>query len=86
MFTTQGRLWVKLTSRQVLRQYMEFRQETNRSLAEKAGLGYAIVGHLRSGKRNTCSPRTARAIEEALACPPGLLFVPKISIPQGVAA
>lgn len=82
MFINPGRLWVKLVSAQALRQYMEFRQETNRSLAAKAGVGPGIVGHLRSGKRTTCSPRVAQAIEEALACPPGFLFVPKLSVIQ----
>lgn len=74
----RGRLWVRLISRQVLRDYMRFRQETNRSLALKAGVGRSIVGHLRTGERTTCSPRTAVAIERALNAPPGSLFVPEV--------
>ena len=76
-----GRLWVRLISRQALRDYMKFRSETNRSLAEKCGpgVGRAIIGHLRSGERATCSTATARAIEKALNAPPGSLFVPEVS-------
>lgn len=76
-----GRLWVRLISRQALRQYMDFRGETNRSLAEKCGprVGHGIVGHLRSGQRTTCTRHTAQAIERALNAPPGSLFVPEVS-------
>ena len=71
-----GRLWVRLISRRNLRGYMDLRNETNRSLAEKTRgeAGRAIIGHLRSGQRTSCSPRTARAIEEALGVLPGSLF------------
>jgi hypothetical protein len=81
MQTDQGRLWVRLISRQAFRQYMAFRNETNRSLAEKCGpgVGRGIVGHLRSGQRTTCSAKTAQAIERALNAPPGSLFVPEVS-------
>lgn len=70
---------MKLISTQVLRQYMEFRGETNASLAAKSGLQRGIVGHLRSGKRSTCKPATARAIEGALNAPPGSLFVGEVA-------
>lgn len=86
-----GRVIVRVRSTQAFRQYMDFAGHTNASLAEKATerlrrqkstatVGRAIVGHLRSGKRMTCNPQTARAIEDALGCPPGLLFVPKVAI------
>lgn len=78
----EGRLWVKLISRQALRQYMEFRGETNRSLALKCGpgVGRSIIGHLRSGQRATCSQKTAQALERSLNAPPGSLFVPEVAI------
>lgn len=82
MLLDMGRLWMRIKSAQALRQYMEYRRETNRSLAKKAGLGQAIIGHLRSGERKTCSAATARAIEEALQCPPEFLFVPSIASSQ----
>lgn len=79
--TLERRLWVRLISKQVLADYMRFRNETNRSLAEKCptNVKRAIIGHLRSGVRNTCSPTTASAIEKALNAPPGSLFVPEVA-------
>lgn len=78
--TLERRLWVKLISRQVLRDYIKFRGETNSSLGEKCApyAGRAIVGHLRSGFRTTCSPDTAKAIERALNAPPGSLFLAEV--------
>lgn len=72
---------MKLISRQAFRQYMDYRGETNRSLAAKCpeGIGRAIIGHLRSGVRDTCSPTTAKAIEKALNAPPGSLFMPTVT-------
>lgn len=70
---------MELVSPQVLDQYMRFRGETNRSLAAKAGIGRGIIGHLRSGLRTTCSPKTARAIAEGLQAPLDLLFVAKVT-------
>ena len=79
-----GRLYVRLISAEALHQYMVFRNETNRSLASKTddGVGREIIGHLRSGKRKTCSPHTARSIEKALNAPPGSLFVPEVASGQ----
>jgi hypothetical protein len=86
----EGRFWVRLISHEALAQYMGFRGETVRSLAEavdrenmkshkKETSTRAIVGLLRSGKRDTCQPWTARSIEKCLQAPPGSLFVPKVS-------
>lgn len=63
-----------LKSPEMLRQYMEFKRMTVRDLAKVAGVSRATIGHLRSGARSTARPATARAIEEALGCPPSLLF------------
>lgn len=74
------RLTVRLKSRRALADYMEFRNITSAyQLARAAALKPGVVGHLVSGRRNSCSPKTARAIEEALGCPPGFLFDPKMS-------
>lgn len=77
----QGRLWVKVISTQALRQYMEYRGESNRSLAAKCGpgVGRSIISHLRSGARTSCSPRTAAAIAEALDVPVRALFVDEVT-------
>lgn len=76
---TEGRFWVKLISRQALAQYMQHRGFTVRTLAGKVGCSHSLIGHLRSGKRSTCQPATAIAIEKALDAPVGSLFVPRVS-------
>lgn len=70
---------MKLRSRRLLRDYVNHLGWSGRRLAKEAGLGPAIVGHLLKGERSTCSPRTARRIEEALGCPRGLLFEESVS-------
>lgn len=67
---------MRLKSPQMLRQYMAYKRVNIRELARAAGVARATVGHLHSGARSTCSPKTARAIEEALQAPPGLMFDP----------
>lgn len=79
MRVVEGRFWVKLISAQALAQYMEHRGFTVRSLAERVGCSRSLIGHLRSGKRNTCDPKYARAIEKCLDAPAGSLFVPQVS-------
>lgn len=82
--TITGRLWMRLISYQVLDQYMEFRAETNRSLAAKAGVSPATISHLRSGARNSCRPATARKISFALQVLPESLFLPEVTTESGV--
>jgi hypothetical protein len=82
MYQDPWRLIVKLKSKRVLREYADFHKLSGRQLAKKAGLKPAIIGHLmRDGKtgRDTCNLETAKAIEEALGCPPGFLFEPSLS-------
>ena len=62
-----------------LRAYLRLLGWSERALAERAGVGHATVNHLLSGRRSRCSPSTARAIERALACPPGLFFESEFS-------
>lgn len=66
---------MRLKDRRMLHQYMDYKRMKIRDLATAAHVSRATVGHLHSGARASCSPRTARAIEEALGAPPGLLFV-----------
>lgn len=70
---------MKLISAEALAQYMEHRDLTVRRLAHKAGVSSSLVGHLRSGKRSTCLPGNARAIEKSLGAPAGSLFVAQVS-------
>ena len=76
----RDQLWMELTSADVLASFMEYRELSIRGLAADAGLTPAMVGHLRSGYRKTCTPGTARAIEKALHAPPGVLFRPRVLI------
>ena len=78
----QENLWrlnVKLRSRRLLNDYVKHMDWSGRRLAREAHLGHAIVAHLMSGARTTCSPATAKAIEEALGCPRHLLFEQTVS-------
>lgn len=74
------RLNVELRSRRLLLDYLKAMKWSQRRLAQEAGLGHAIVNHLCKGTRKRCSKATAAALEEALRCPPGLLFVESVSI------
>ncbi|ETD31506.1 hypothetical protein W823_19105 [Williamsia sp. D3] len=77
MTTSHRRLLVKLISHQVLDQYMVFREESNRSLAEKVGVSVSVIAHLRRGARTYCKPAVGPKIEKVLNAPPGSLFWPK---------
>jgi transcriptional regulator with XRE-family HTH domain len=72
----EGRLDVRLISAQALRQYMEFRNHSVRSLAAKVGVSHGTIGWLTSGQRTTTKPETAKRIARALDCPVESLFVP----------
>jgi transcriptional regulator with XRE-family HTH domain len=65
---------MQLRSRRMLREYIELMGLSGRQLAQRAGLSHSTVNHLLTGRRTSCTERTARAIEQVLACPPGLLF------------
>lgn len=70
---------MELISATALAQYMNYRDLTVRSLAERCGVSSATIGHLRSGRRKTCKPDTAKAIERHLQAPPNSLFVASVS-------
>ncbi|MEO6704052.1 MAG: helix-turn-helix transcriptional regulator, partial [Jatrophihabitantaceae bacterium] len=67
---------MQLRSRNTLIDCLEFSGLSERELARAAGLGHATVNHLFTGRRTTCSLRTARAIERVFGCAPGALFAP----------
>jgi hypothetical protein len=73
---------VRLKSRRALVEYAEFHKLSGRhgTLDREEGKASvpAIVGHLMSGRRNTCTCDTPK-IEEALSCPSGFLFEPSLS-------
>lgn len=66
---------MRLRSREALQDYMTFHKiKSGYALAKRAGILPGTANFLVQGHRDTCSIRTARAIETALACPPGFLF------------
>jgi transcriptional regulator with XRE-family HTH domain len=71
---------MQLRSRRMLREYISLLGLSARAFAARAGLSHSTINHLLTGRRSTCSERTATAIEQALNCPPGLLFAPRIDV------
>lgn len=71
---------MQLKSHRALKEFMEYRGfKTAYSLASAAGLKPGVVGHIVAKRRTSCSLKTARALEEALGCPPNFLFEPRLS-------
>jgi len=66
---------VRLRSREILVECLEIAGLTERELARRAGLSHSTVNHLCTGRRDSCSWRSAHAIEEALDLDDGRLFV-----------
>ncbi|MCW2492618.1 MAG: family transcriptional regulator [Frankiales bacterium] len=66
---------MRLRSRAVLADYIRLLGLSERGFARRAGLSHSTVNHLIAGRRLTCASDTALAIERALGCPPGLLFI-----------
>lgn len=76
----QWRLTVKLKSHRALKEFMDYKGlRTSYALAAAAGLKPGVVGHLVAKRRDSCSLKTAKAIEEALGCPSNFLFEPRMS-------
>jgi len=73
------RLDVRLISHLALAQYMEHRDYSVRSLADRTGLHRSTIGHLRSGFRRNINSRDAKKIAKALDCPVNALFVASVS-------
>ena len=69
---------MRLISAQALRQYMEFRGHSVRSLAAKVGVAHGTIGWLTSGQRTTTKVSTAKKIAKALDCPVDALFAPVV--------
>jgi plasmid maintenance system antidote protein VapI len=59
-----------------LQRYLALLPLSERRLAQQAGLAPATVNHVVSGRRRTCSAKTALAIEAVLGCPRGVFFAP----------
>lgn len=67
---------MKLINRRLLRVFLEDRGMSHRELARAVGCSNSFIDHLTAGRKDTCRPDLAAAIERVLRCPPGVLFVP----------
>jgi len=65
---------MRVRDRDTLRGFVRLLHLSERGLAAEAGVGHATVNHLLSGRRETCSLETARAIEHVLGCADGVFF------------
>jgi plasmid maintenance system antidote protein VapI len=65
---------MRVRSNRVLRDYIAMIGASERSLARAAGISHSTLNHLLTGRRITCSERTATEIERALGCAPGVFF------------
>lgn len=70
---------VQLISHQALAVYMEHRDFSVRSLADRTGIHRSTIGHLRSGRRRNINKDDAKKIARALDCPVEALFVARLS-------
>ena len=77
MHQQQGGLDVRLHSAQSLAAWMTFRDISVRDLALRTGVSRSTIGHLRSGRRSTCSPALAKRIAKVLDVPVSALFAPR---------
>lgn len=69
--------WMKLKDRDVLRAFVgPAKKMSGRRLAKYAEVHPSFIDHLLSGRRQSCTPRTAQLIAEALDVPLGVLFDP----------
>jgi DNA-binding Xre family transcriptional regulator len=76
---TERRLWMRLKSRYDLIALMTQRGLSCAKLARWADCSKSMIGHLRSGQIDTCTPALAARIEHALGCKPGELFESRTS-------
>jgi hypothetical protein len=74
--TTRG-AWMRLRSRHALIAAMAAQHFTLKDVGLLAGCDSSMIGHLKTGHCETCTPALAVRIEKALRVPPGALFEPK---------
>jgi transcriptional regulator with XRE-family HTH domain len=68
---------MRLRDREALRAYLRLLRTSEREFAARAGIAHATLNHLLTGRRQSCSVQTARAIERSLHCPDGIFFEPE---------
>lgn len=65
---------MRLRNRLVFAAFVDNAGVSERAVARRAGLSHSTVNHLISGRRVTCSLRTAITIAHAVHCPVEVLF------------
>lgn len=76
--TAEAIIDVRLVSKDALAVAMQFRGITVRELAERSKVNRSTIGHLRSGKRTSCTPVVAARLAKALDTPTELIFKRKL--------
>ena len=74
-----GRPQMRLRSTALLRELMRDRHHDTVSLAAAVGLSKQVISYLWSGRRQTCSRRTAQLVADALGVEVGALFSVPVS-------
>lgn len=64
-----------VVNRQAFNMLRKYNRLTIRALAKRADVSHGIIGDLASGRRTTCNPDTATAIEKALDADPNTIFL-----------
>lgn len=64
-----------LRDRRTLVALLDAAEISEREVARRAGLGHSTVNHLVTGRRNSCSLRTAGLIAAVLGCETKVLFM-----------
>lgn len=75
--------WMRLTSPDTLKALINQRGFSYDQLARYAGCSKSFISHLTSGRKNTCTPRLAERIAEALSVPREIVFVESTSAGGG---
>lgn len=70
---------MRLRDRHLLRAAIASQHYTVRDTAALSRCSTAMIGHLLSGYKTSCSPELAVRIEKALRVQPGALFMPRTS-------
>lgn len=77
--STGRRLWVQLISQATLVALTKHKDFTIRGLETVSRVNKSTIGHLMSGKRDTCTSENAKAIAKALGVPVDALFRTQVS-------
>jgi transcriptional regulator with XRE-family HTH domain len=75
--------WMRLTSGQILRAFMDTKGLSNADIAAHARVGRTFISALVNERRTSCTPEVALRIAERLEVPLEVLFTPRPSAASG---